>query len=77
MIHAKIVEGSFTTDLFYDFLLGLLNKMQPFPARNSVIVMDNARIHKNPRIVALIEARCVFVDCTQLNKLKSSLVACV
>jgi hypothetical protein len=31
--------------------------MQPFPAPNSVIVMDNCRIHKHPSIVELIESR--------------------
>lgn len=43
------------TTLFHDFIEGLLDRMQPFPAPNSVIVMDNARIHKNPHIVELIE----------------------
>lgn len=33
--------------------------MQPFPAPNSVIIMDNARIHKDPRIIELIEERYV------------------
>ncbi|KAF8229466.1 hypothetical protein L208DRAFT_1057606, partial [Tricholoma matsutake] len=50
MLHAKIVEGSFTTVLFEEFIDGLLNKMQPFPANNSVIVLDNAHIHKHPRV---------------------------
>jgi hypothetical protein len=59
IIHAKIVEGSFTTVLFRDFIEGLLDRMQPFPAPNSVIIMDNAHIHKNPRIVELIEERYI------------------
>lgn len=33
--------------------------MQPFPAPNSVIIMDNARIHKDPCIIELIEERYV------------------
>lgn len=57
MLYAKIVEGSFTTSLFRDFLEGLLDRMQPFPAPNSVIVLDNARIHKDPRLIDLIHAR--------------------
>jgi hypothetical protein len=57
MIYAKVVEGSFTAPLFRDFIEGLLNQMQPFPAPKSVIVMDNARIHKNPQIVEMIEER--------------------
>jgi hypothetical protein len=57
MIHVKIVEGSFTTELFTEFIEGLLDRMQPFPLPKSVIVMDNARIHKDPAIEELIKAR--------------------
>lgn len=60
IIHAKIVEGSFTTPLFRDFIEGLLDRMQPFPAPNSVIVMDSARIHKDPGVTNLIEERYVY-----------------
>ena len=54
IIHAKIVEGSFTAGRFYDFIDGLLDHMQPFPQPNSVVIMDNARIHKDPRVLDLI-----------------------
>lgn len=57
VIHVKIVEGSFTTELFLEFIEGLLDQMQPFPQPKSVIVMDNARIHKDPEIRELVEAR--------------------
>ncbi len=40
-----------------EFIEDLVNKMQPFPARNSVVVMDNCKIHKAPEIRELIEAR--------------------
>ncbi|TDL17062.1 hypothetical protein BD410DRAFT_696721, partial [Rickenella mellea] len=54
MIHCKIVEGSFTTDLFVDFIDRLLDQMTPFPGPNSVVVMDNCRIHKAPQISEMI-----------------------
>ena len=57
MLYAKIVEGLFTTKLFLQFLNGLLDRMNPFPAPNSVIIMDNARIYRHPRIRELIEER--------------------
>jgi hypothetical protein len=60
IIHCDIIEGSFDTELFYTFIDRLLDQMQPFPAPNSVIVMDNCRIHKHPAIVELIESRYVF-----------------
>lgn len=57
IISAKIVEGSFTKPLFTQFIAELLTKMQPFLGRNSVIVMDNARIHKNQDVVNMIHER--------------------
>ncbi|KIJ06821.1 hypothetical protein PAXINDRAFT_51870, partial [Paxillus involutus ATCC 200175] len=57
IIHCDIVEGSFCTETFYVFIERLLQKMQPFPLPNSVIVMDNCRIHKHSDIQELIESR--------------------
>jgi len=55
IIHCNIIEGSFCTGTFYQFIKGLLQSMQPFPGPNSVIVMDNFRIHKHPEIQRLIQ----------------------
>jgi len=60
ILTVKIVEGSFTTELFKDFIDGLLDHMSPFPGPNSVIVMDNCRIHRAQAIRDMIEER--FVD---------------
>jgi len=57
ILHCDIVEGSFDTQLFYQFIERVLNQMQPYPASNSVIVMDNCRIHKHPAILELIRER--------------------
>ena len=62
MVYAKVVQNSFTTELFLDFLCGLLNQMNHFPADKSLIIMDNAKIHRNPRIRELIEARYLSTD---------------
>ena len=59
VLFCTIVEGSFSIPLFKAFLNGLLNEMQPYPAPNSVIIMDNAKIHKSPEIREMIEARYV------------------
>ena len=37
--------------------------MQPFPAQNSVIVLDNCQIHKHPDIQEMIEERYVLFFC--------------
>ncbi|KIK75046.1 hypothetical protein PAXRUDRAFT_42102, partial [Paxillus rubicundulus Ve08.2h10] len=52
-----VVEGSFCTETFTKFIEGLLENMQPYPAPNSVIVMDNCKIHKHPSIQNMIEAK--------------------
>ncbi|KAF8555525.1 hypothetical protein OG21DRAFT_1376441, partial [Imleria badia] len=56
IIHCSIVEGSFCTESFMRFITQLLDHMQPFPTPNSVIVMDNCRIHKHPDILDLIHS---------------------
>ncbi|KAI6033565.1 hypothetical protein BKA83DRAFT_3997162, partial [Pisolithus microcarpus] len=50
ILHCNVVEGSFCTESFTRFIRRLLDNMQPFPAPNSIIVMDNCPIHKHPDI---------------------------
>jgi transposase len=50
----EIIEGSFTKLTFTSFINGLLEHMNPFPKPNSVIVMDNCRIHKSELIQEMI-----------------------
>ena len=57
VIAAKVVEGSFTSSRFHEFISHLLDHMQPFPLPNSVIIMDNARIHKAPELLEMIRDR--------------------
>ena len=46
ILYVRIVNGSFNYDSFGEFIDGLLDQMNPFPGPNSVILMDNCRIHK-------------------------------
>jgi hypothetical protein len=57
ILDVKIIEGSFDSDSFSRFIDGLLCHMSPFPGPNSVIVMDNCRIHKSDVVRDMIEAR--------------------
>ena len=42
----KILQGSFTMELFEKFIeFKVLPRYNPYPAEHSVIVMDNAPIH--------------------------------
>ena len=59
IVHCEVVEGSFCAESFQRFISRLLNQMEPFPAPNSVVVMDNCRIHKSPDVVEMIESRFV------------------
>lgn len=65
ILSVKIVEGSFNTTLFKEFINGLLDHMSPFPGPNSVIVMDNCRIHRARSVRALIEEQFVAVNVPQ------------
>ena len=55
-----LLRGSFCAELLKHFIEGLLEQMQPFPAQNSVIVLDNCQIHKHLDIQQMIEERLVF-----------------
>ena len=45
----KIIQGSFNADLFVKFLEDhVIPHSNPFPGCNSVLIMDNARIHHDP-----------------------------
>ena len=53
----EVLDHSFSGEEFIDFVSGLLNQMQPWPLPNSVLVMDNASIHKVDGICEMVEER--------------------
>jgi transposase len=54
IIYSHIKEGSYNGDQFLEWLDGLLHVMNPYPARHSVLILDNCRIHH----VEGVEERC-------------------
>jgi transposase len=54
VLAVTIVQGSVNGDIFEGFIEELLGYMEPFPAPNSVLVMDNASIHKSINIQEMI-----------------------
>ena len=65
ILPALIIEGFVTIDVFegscdrkkfIDFILGqVVPIMNPYPGDNSIIVMDNARIHHDYELIVLLE----------------------
>ena len=78
ILHCDIIEDAFDTATFQKFIECTLDQMRPFPAPNSVIVMDNCHIHKHPDILHLIESRYELLASMYLTtiKLTSLPVAC-
>jgi DDE superfamily endonuclease len=57
IIGLEVLDRSFTAATFNKFVEGLLDQMNPWPQKNSVIIMDNASIHKSEELRAMIEDR--------------------
>ncbi len=55
ILHVSILKGSFDSESFCEFINVLLMQINPFPGPNSVIIMDNYRIHKSLFILDMIE----------------------
>lgn len=57
VLHVNIVEGSFNAITYRSFISGLLDRMNPFPGTNSIILMDNASIHHSQETLDMIVER--------------------
>ena len=60
VIYSSIQIGSFNGDTFLEFIQGLCQEMNPYPAPRSVLVLDNCSIHHVDGVAELCQARCVF-----------------
>jgi hypothetical protein len=59
ILHLAIQDCPYTAIQFNSFIEALLGNMNQFPQPNSVIVMDNASIHKSPELRPMVEERFV------------------
>ncbi|PPR00338.1 hypothetical protein CVT24_004359 [Panaeolus cyanescens] len=57
IIALEVLDEPFTSESFRDFIALLLERMNPWPERNSVIIMDNAKIHKSVEIEEMVRNR--------------------
>ena len=55
VVYARVFTGSTDTLVFEEYIQELLKHCNPYPGKNSVIVMDNAPIHQSARIDELCE----------------------
>jgi len=61
ILHLAIQDVPYTTFQFNNFVDALLDNMNQFPQPNSVIVMDNASIHKSHELRQMVEQRFVYL----------------
>jgi len=59
ILHVDIQQGAYTTDSFNDFIRGLFLHTNPFPGPQSVLIMDNASIHKSDELAQMCEEQYV------------------
>ena len=55
ILHLEVLDHAFTGEEFKDFVRGILGQMNPWPLPNSVLIMDNARIHTVAGIREMVE----------------------
>ena len=77
IIGIEVLDCSFTAATFNNFIKGLLDQMSPWPQKNSVIIMDNASIHKSEELQQMIEDQYVHKKVALLMYLQNMLMACV
>jgi hypothetical protein len=59
VLHLDILTRSWTTEEFRKFIDALLDSMNPYPQKNSVLIMDNASTHHFDGLREIVEARFV------------------
>ncbi|GBB93508.1 hypothetical protein RclHR1_21840002 [Rhizophagus clarus] len=54
-IAVDIIEGNCNKERFKDFILSKIPQIYPFPGPNSVLIMDNAKIHHNNDFINIVQ----------------------
>ncbi|KAF8236348.1 hypothetical protein L208DRAFT_1252247 [Tricholoma matsutake] len=55
IIYSHIKMGSYNGEQFLDWLEGLLQVMNPYPALHSVLILNNCRIHHVEGVAEMCE----------------------
>ena len=59
VIYSDMVKGSYDGEKFVRFMNELTSVMNPYPGKNSVLVMDNFQIHHVPEVEEVCAAKYV------------------
>lgn len=66
VLHVKVVEDAFNMETFNQFIAELLEKMNKYDPEhhppNSVIILDNCRIHKDPEMIQMVQQRGMRIE---------------
>jgi hypothetical protein len=57
ILDVAVIEGMVNTEVFLEFLRGLTLEMNPYPEKNSVLVMDNVKFHLAEDVRNLLDER--------------------
>jgi hypothetical protein len=57
VLHLDILTRSWTAETFEEYVEALLDNMNPYPGKNSVIIMDNASQHHFDGLQDMVEER--------------------
>lgn len=57
IIHVRIIPGSFDGPAFSSFLRSLVLVMNPWPGKNSVLILDNSSIHHVQEVEDIASSR--------------------
>jgi len=61
ILDVAVIEGAVNGDVFIEFIKGLTLEMNPWPEKNSVLVMDNVKFHLKDEVHELLEERGIHV----------------
>jgi transposase len=63
LIYTHVKIGGYNGEQFVDWLEGLLEVMNPYPAPRSVLILDNCRIHHVEEVEEMCNAKSVSSLC--------------
>jgi hypothetical protein len=57
VLDMSIIKGAINAEIYINFIEGLAMEMNPYPGKNSCLVVDNVRFHTNPRVKQILDSQ--------------------